>query len=262
MTPLCAHRCIFFWTILFACFATGWSQEQTTQQPASTQGQTSPQQPATAKADQKQTQSAPAKGDDQDELNVNWLYGAYVPKGVPLKPLTGNERWKLYVRESFTTPGIYVKIVLFTASDQIFNNPKEWGRNWGGFGKRLASREGQFVIQNSFSSLGDALLQYEPRYDRCNCSGFWPRTKHAVVRNFVTYNKTEQALRPQYASYGAALGAGMMTSLWKPGESAWTEGYHGVITQVWAGVAGNWIGEFAPEISRVLHRGKKPKTSK
>ena len=262
MTPLCARRCIFCWAILFACGAAGWSQEQTAQQPTTTQEQTT-QQPATAKADQnqKQTKPAPAKT-DQKELNVSWLYGAYVPKGVPLTPLTGKQRWTLYVRESFTTPGIYVKIVLFTVSDQIFNNPREWGRNWGGFGKRVASREGQFVIQNSFSSAGDALLQYEPRYDRCNCSGFWPRTKHAVIRNFVTYNKTEQALRPQFASYGAALGAGMMTSLWKPGESAWVEGYHGVITQVWTGVAGNWIGEFAPEIKRVLRREKKSKTSK
>ena len=261
MTHSCARRCIFYWAILFACFATSWSQEQTAQ-PAPTQEQAT-QQPALTEADQKQKQTKPTPSKtDQKELNVNWLYGAYVPKGVPLKPLTGNQRWKLYLSESFTTPGIYVKTVLFTVSDQIFNNPREWGRNWGGFGKRLASREGQFVIQNSFSSMGDALLQYEPRYDRCNCSGFWPRTKHAVIRNFVTYNKTEQALRPQFASYGAALGAGMMTSLWKPGESAWEQGYHGVITQVWAGVGGNWIGEFAPEINRVLRRGKKPKAAK
>ena len=251
MTSWHARRRIFYWAILFAFFAVGWGQEQATQQPS----------PAKTDQNQKQTQTAPATA-DQKELNVNWLYGAYIPKGVPLTPLTGSQRWKLYLSESFTTPGIYFKTALFTVGDQITNSPSEWGRNWGGFGKRLASREAQFVIQNSFSSAGDALLQYEPRYDRCNCSGFWPRTRHAVIRNFVTYNKTEQALRPQYASYGAALGAGMITSLWKPGESAWEAGYHGVITQVWTGVGGNWIGQFAPEITRILRRGKKPKTSK
>ena len=245
------HHRIFSWAIMLMCSATlmccgtGWSQEQTTKPPPPVATPT----------------PTPTKADQWPKLDVNWLYGAFVPKGVPLEPLTGKQRWKLYLRESFTTPGIYFKTVLFTAGDQITNSPSEWGRNWGGFGRRLASREGQFVIQNSFSSLGDALLQYEPRYNRCNCSGFWPRTRHAIVRNFVTYNKTELALRPQFASYGAALGAGMIKSLWTPGQSAWSSGYHGMITQVWIGAGSNWIGEFAPEINRII-RKKKPKNTK
>ena len=36
------------------------------------------------------------------------------------------------------------------------------------------------------------------------------------MRNFVTYNKTEKELRSQFALYGAAFGAGILSSLWKP----------------------------------------------
>lgn len=197
----------------------------------------------------------------QDELQVNWLYGAFVPKDAPLLPLTGHQRVKLYVRQSFTTPGIYLKIGLFSLGDQITNNPSAWGRGPEGFGRRLASREGQFVIQNSFSTLGNAMLQYEPRYDLCHCSGFWPRTRHALIRNFVTYNQTERELRPHLALYGAALGAGMMSSLWKPGDKVWVEGYRSVLTQAGFGVLANWIGEFAPEIVRAVRR-KKPASRK
>jgi hypothetical protein len=44
----------------------------------------------------------------QDQLAVNWLYGAYIPKDAPIVALDGNERYRLFIRQSFTTPGIYV----------------------------------------------------------------------------------------------------------------------------------------------------------
>src|SRR6202167_5999768 len=46
-------------------------------------------------------------------LPVNWVYGAYIPKDAPIVPLTGKERFKLYLRQTYTTPGIYVKTGFF-----------------------------------------------------------------------------------------------------------------------------------------------------
>ena len=62
----------------------------------------------TTAADQSSPQST------EQQLNVNWLYGAYVPKDAPLESLTRQERFKLYLRQTFTTPGIYVKTLLFS----------------------------------------------------------------------------------------------------------------------------------------------------
>ena len=115
----------------------------------------------------------------------------------------------------------------------------------------------QFVIQNSFVALGNGILGYEPRFNRCRCSGFWRRTGHAVARNFVTYNRTEQALRPQLAMYVGAFGAGVVEGTWKPSNrDLVAEGYRGAITQVGFGIAANWVGEFAPDINRILRRKK------
>jgi hypothetical protein len=189
-------------------------------------------------------------------LQVNWIYGAYVPKNEPLLPLTGSQRLKLYARQTFTTPGIYVKTGLFSAVDQMLDSPPNWDRDLGGFGLRVASRHGQFMIQNSLAALGNAALRYEPRYDRCRCSGFWPRTQHAVLRNFVTYDHSETAKRPQFAMYGAALAAGAVSSLWKPDSDAWDEGYRSMITQAGFGTAANLLSEFAPEIIRIIRRPK------
>src|ERR1700733_7770256 len=55
---------------------------------------------------------------NHEELKVNWFYGAYVPKDVPLLPLTGHQRVKLFVRQTFTTPGIYLKSSFLGLLDQ------------------------------------------------------------------------------------------------------------------------------------------------
>jgi hypothetical protein len=112
------------------------------------------------------------------------------------------------VRQTILTSGVYLKTAAFAIPDQLNNSPSEWDGGFGAYGQRLASRYGQFAIQNTFSAAGNHLLRYEPRYDRCRCSGTWPRVRHALVRNFVTYNATERERRPQLPMYGAALGAG------------------------------------------------------
>jgi len=189
------------------------------------------------------------------QLDVNWLYGAYVPKDVPLKSLTGKQRLTLYSRQSFTTPGIYVKTLFFSFGDQINNSPPDWRRNFGGFARRFGSRQGQFVVQNSFTALGDGLLGYEPRYDRCRCDKFWSRTKHALIRNFITYDRTEKSIRPRIPLYMGAFGAGVIEGTWKPANrDLLAEGYRSVITQVGFGCLANFVGEFAPDVLRALKK--------
>lgn len=201
-----------------------------------------------------------AKQAPDKQINVNWLYGSYIPKDVPRRSLSGHERFKLYIRQTYTTPGIYVKTTLFALRDQVADSNPEWGDGFGGFAKRLGDRQAQFIVQNSLSSLGNGLVGWEPRYDRCQCDRFWARTRHAVVRNFVTYDRTEKSLRPQIMPYLGAFGASALATTWKPGNPVWqVKGYQAAITQVFVGAGINWIGEFAPEIVRVLHRNKKGK---
>jgi hypothetical protein len=192
-------------------------------------------------------------------LKVSWLYGAYIPKDAPLTPLTGSQRFHLYLKQNFTTPGIYLKTSFFVLRDQARGEPPEW-EGASGFGKRVASNYGLYAIQNSFSALGNGLMGYEPRYDRCKCEGLGPRTRHALTRNFVTYNRN-LAYRPQVPLYVAAFGAGAVSAQWRPNISNWEAAYRAAASQAVFGVMFNWIGEFAPEISRTLRRKKKPASS-
>lgn len=189
-------------------------------------------------------------------LPVNWLYGAYLPKDAPMQPLTGDQRFKLYIRQTYTTPGIYVKTVFFSINDQIKETQPDWGDGASGYAKRLGSRQAGNIIQNSLTSLGNAAAGFEPRYDLCRCVGAWPRLRHAVVRNFITYGGTDdKGIRPQIMPYAAAFGAGVTVASWQPNNSSvLTQGYQSAVTQAWLGVVIDALAEFGPDITRMLHK--------
>ena len=207
--------------------------------------------------DKSQTSAQPETPSANTQLPVNWLYGAYVPKDAPLIALNGQQRFKLYVRQTYTTPGIYIKTGFFALHDQVKNTPSEWEDGFPGFVKRVGSNQATNIIQNSFTSLGQGVVGWEPRYDRCRCEGAWPRFRHAFVRNFITYDHSEQSIRPNVMPFAAAFGAGAIGATWNPNNPVITvKGYQSVITQAWVGVVINSIGEFAPDIKKKIGRHK------
>jgi hypothetical protein len=108
---------------------------------------------------------------------------------------------------------------------------------------------GEFVFQNSFVAGGNAMLGYEPRYDFCRCYGFWPRTLHAISRNFVAYNRTELELRPQVPMYTGAFAAGLVYNTWLPGRhNIWRGGALSVLSQAGIGSGYNFVSEFSLDI--------------
>jgi hypothetical protein len=191
------------------------------------------------------------------DWETEWLIGAYVGRNRPLVPLTRQGREDLYLHQTFLTPGAYF-IRLFDAGiDQARGSPSQWGGGIGGYATRFASREGQFFASTSLTALGNAKLRYEPRYDQCKCEGFWPRAKHAIKRNFVTYNETEREMRPQWALYGGAFAGGMIAASWKPStHGAVTQGGIAALEEVGFGSLENFFIEFGVDINRKL--GAKP----
>jgi hypothetical protein len=96
---------------------------------------------------------------------------------------------------------------------------------------------------------GNALLGLEPRYDFCRCEGFWSRTRHAVSRNFVAYNRSERELRPQIPAYTAAFAAGLLYNSWLPGQhNIWAGGAYNVLSLAGIGSGYNFVSEFALDI--------------
>jgi hypothetical protein len=183
---------------------------------------------------------------------IEWLIGPYIPVQGKLQPLTNEQREEVYVRHTFFTAGSYLARAFSAGIDQARGEPYGWGGGMPGYGKRYVARYGEFVVQSTLSAAGDAALRYEPRYDFCRCTGFWPRTRHAISRNFVSYNRTESELRPQVPTYAAAFVAGTLYASWLPGHhDKWKSGGLSMVSQAGIGSGYNFVSEFALDI---LHK--------
>ncbi|MGB8989244.1 MAG: hypothetical protein WCC37_21770 [Candidatus Sulfotelmatobacter sp.] len=178
-----------------------------------------------------------------------WIAGIYVGKNRKLVPMTRQQREDYYLHQTFTTPEAYMKRMFAALVDQARGVPA-WQGGIGGYAERFASREGQFFTSNSLAALGNAKLGYEVRYDKCKCSDFRHRMRHAIMRNFLTYDRSEENLRPQFALYGGAFGGGLMATAWKPSpKNAWVNGGWAVLGQAAYGSLVNLITEFGTEIN-------------
>lgn len=182
-----------------------------------------------------------------------WFAGVFVPKGQTMTPLTFTQRREYYLEQTLVTPRAYLKRMFIAGIDQARGVPAQWDDGWVGYSERFASRQGQFISANTLAALGNLALKYEPRYDLCNCSHLWPRTRHAVLRNFLTYDFSEQQLRPQWGLYGGAFGGGMISTAWKPHpRNAFAEGGRAMLGQAAYGTLLNFFVEFAGDINRKI----------
>jgi len=250
--------------------------------PQSQAPQTQPAQDQAPKTDKKDDSTNPAQAAAQKTVDVTiqaaeatkklgeatlvavrdwesgWLTGPYVGRSRGLTSLTEQQREEIYLQQTLTTPSAYFKRMFGAGIDQVRGLPAQWDDGWGGYSERFASREGQFIAANSLAALGNAALRYEPRYNQCRCSGFWLRTRHAIVRNFLTYNHTEEELRPQWGLYGGAFGGGVIATAWKPHpRNALAEGGYAVLGQAGYGALLNFFTEFAGDINRKLGARKR-----
>ncbi|HTZ97509.1 MAG TPA: hypothetical protein VMB18_14000 [Terriglobales bacterium] len=192
-------------------------------------------------------------------LPAEKVIGPYIPSSGPFVPLTGKERAEVYLRQTFVTPGPYVVRLFSAGVDQARDYPSQWGGGIGAYGERVANRYGRLLVANSVSALGNAALGYEPRYDLCRCRGFGARVKHAVVRDFVTYDRTEIKLRPAIPSYAGAFVSGVVSSQWLPGrQNVLRDGGLAMLSQAGYGSAYNIFSEFAVDILRKITK-KNPK---
>jgi hypothetical protein len=57
----------------------------------------------------------------------------------------------------------------YAGVDQLRNNPAAWGKGWHGYGRRLASDVGEFVIQETVTDVIAAGMNRPLDYQRCRC---------------------------------------------------------------------------------------------
>lgn len=187
----------------------------------------------------------------REDLKINPLTGQVTAGVGNYTPLTGDERLKLYFKQTYYSYGAYFgPFFAALVLDQTTNDPPEWGGGWRGYGRRVASRVGSNTVQNSFQAPVAALLNEDVRYIGSNEHGFKRRFKHAVLYSFLTYNH-EGHPTPNVANLGGYYVASAVSTSWSPDS-------RGVVRftlsdgskQIGLSVLVNLLQEFWPEVRR------------
>lgn len=101
--------------------------------------------------------------------------------------------------------------------DQLTNDPSEWGKGWPGYGKRLASGVGEFVIQETVTDIGAAVLHRPLTYPHCTCTSTANRVGWALKLGVM--DQTRSGLRPAYPRIVGAYAGSFAQASWLPASS-------------------------------------------
>jgi hypothetical protein len=176
--------------------------------------------------------------------------GSASSQSIPA-PLTASGRWHMYLKETYLDPGAYASSLGEAVIVQTLNYPSAWGGGFEGYGRRAANQYGLLVIQNSIHDGGAAALGYEPRYFRCQCTGFVHRTGHALEMSFLTYDRRGHK-RLDLPQLVGAYGSGMLSAYWSPRTfSPLVQGVQTGHLQFGFVAAMHMLQEFSPEIKRM-----------
>lgn len=168
--------------------------------------------------------------------------------------LSGDDRWRLFVRNNFASPGALFQVLGPSFGQTMGNTPKEWGRNAGGFGRRAGLNFVTNTSQSAIHSSTSAVLGYDPRYQRCDCKGAMKRLGHAFAGIVLSADSTgKRGFNP--SNLMGAYGAGFIgASLYPERYSIRVKGLQQGHQQVGGVAFGNIFQEFQPEISRFFRR--------
>jgi len=199
--------------------------------------------------------ASPPAGDQKQGAGVNPITGLAVAPQSNYTPLDLNERWKLYSQMTFASAGPYFSpLVNALALDQANGTPREWGGGFAGFGRRLASRAGNAVLQGSFQAPLAAVLHEDVRYIPTSQRSIPGRALHAVLYSFLTYNDKGHPT-PNLANLTAFYASTAVTTIWLPGiGKAAKYTFTNASEQIALSFPLNVVQEFWPEIRQHLFR--------
>jgi hypothetical protein len=176
---------------------------------------------------------------------------APAPPGDPrYTPLNGKERSHRFFKEYLGSPFTYIAAAGAASGGQIGNDPREWGRTWKGYGKRVGTTFAMFTIDSAVHEAGDAALGLDPRYFRCQCRGGLRRSWNAIQMSFLAYD-SEGHKRVDFPQLAGAYGSGMIVTTWYPKRyDPLVQGVQMGHAQIGFAVGVNLIREFSPELKR------------
>src|SRR4051812_45271719 len=104
------------------------------------------------------------------------------PKPPPV--LNDQQLFHKYVVNTLGVPGA-LSATFASALDQWQSDPPEWGGGTGAYAKRWASSFAEAAIGSTTKYAVARALHHDPSFTRCQCTGFGPRLRHALISPFT-----------------------------------------------------------------------------
>ena len=208
-----------------------------------------PQESASGRPQPGQLKKKPGAGEralDWSKVQVYAILGSgMVPEG-PYEPLTNQELWALYWKDTFFSSNPYIIPWITVLPEQARGYPAQW-MGFEGYAKRVGARWVGYSVERTVSYSLHSLLRTEPRYIPCRCDGFWKRFGHAIKYHYVTVNHHGKRV-PNFPRFLGIYAGEYTTHTFYPGRyDAWRATRRGTGALIW----GWWLNvlrEFRPEI--------------
>ncbi|HYO79788.1 MAG TPA: hypothetical protein VES20_00175 [Bryobacteraceae bacterium] len=166
-------------------------------------------------------------------------------------PLTPGGKAKRAVRNTIG-PQAIANRALIAGYNHLLDDPEEWSGNLDGLGQRFASRMGRLAVRQGVQLTTDIAFGLDPRFDRCDCAGFWARTAHAWKRVVIS-RRDYGGETFAYSNFAGAFVPPMITDQWSPArQNTWSHKWQSGVQFLYLRGGTNMIREFWPEISRKL----------
>ena len=109
---------------------------------------------------------------------------------------------------------------VYAGVDQLRNSPPEWGKGSSGYGKRLASNVGEFVIQETVTDVLASALNRPLDYQRCPCTNTRRQLRWVAMSAVTDPTPDRRHHRLAIPRIVGAFAGSFAQSTWRPNTSS------------------------------------------
>lgn len=152
-------------------------------------------------------------------------------------------RFKRYIR-GMAGPMTLGKSVVYSGIGTWRDSPEEWGNNWEGFGRRVASGLGTNAIKQTITyGLGEA-FELDSSYYRSQKKDFGSKVKNALISPVTARNKEGKRVFGYPRIVGIYSAHFIAREAWYPERYHWYDGFKSASTSLAFSAGYNLIKEF------------------
>jgi hypothetical protein len=202
--------------------------------------------------DMTDTTGAPADPNTRHPLIARFLKD----KGAEdLRPFTAQERLRYYLNRS-AGAGSTFSAAAAAGYQQLVGTPKEWNNGADGYRKRFSDAYGAHLVQGAIEYGASALLNEDNRYRPSLETGWWRRSKHAILGALCSTDSAGRR-RLSYSRMGTAGATAFVRRTWQPASRGGAgQAVGGFALTVTAQMGTNLVREFKSDLQGRFLKGR------